>query len=134
MGKITIGVLAREAGVGVETVRYYQRIGLLNEPPKPLSGYRTYKQQDVDQIRFIQRAKTLGFSLAEVAAILKLGSESCNETRTLAADKLTDVRAKIRDLSELAATLESLISSCDQNIHNENCPIISTIIDGKRSR
>ena len=82
---LTINVTAKKAGIGVETIRYYQRIGLINEPEKPLSGYRVYPEETVSRLRFILRAKELGFSLAEISNLLALGDGRCMETKELAA-------------------------------------------------
>ncbi len=81
---LTINVTAKKAGIGVETIRYYQRIGLINKPEKPLSGYRVYSEETVSRLRFIQRAKELGFSLAEISNLLALGDGRCKETKELA--------------------------------------------------
>ena len=80
---LTINTTAKKAGIGVETIRYYQRIGLINKPEKPLSGYRVYSEETVSRLRFIQRAKELGFSLAEVTNLLVLGDGRCMETKEL---------------------------------------------------
>lgn len=127
MSKLTISTLAQRAGVGVETIRYYQRIGLIREPAKPATGYRIYQETDIAQLLFIQRAKELGFSLSEVKNLLALGQGSCEETRELANRKLLDIRGRITDLKAMAATLETLIDSCDSNLNQSECPIISAI-------
>lgn len=131
MEKLTISTAAKRSGVGVETIRYYQRIGLILEPVKPASGYRTYTDQDVQQIQFIQRAKKLGFSLDEIKTLLSLGEGSCDQTKQLASSKLDDVKGKIKDLRAIASTLETLISSCEDNSSNSSCPIIDAISQGK---
>ncbi len=87
--RLTIGRLAEAAGVGIETVRFYQRSGLLPEPERPLSGYREYSQADVRRIRFIKRAQTLGFNLEDIAGLLRLdGPQTCSITHDLALGKL----------------------------------------------
>jgi len=131
MDKLTISTVAQKAGVGVETIRYYQRIGLILEPAKPASGYRTYAAQDVQQIQFIQRAKKLGFSLVEIKILLSLGEGSCDQTKQLASSKLDDVKGKIKDLRAIAHTLETLINSCEDNSSNTSCPIIEAISQGQ---
>ena len=80
---LTISHLAKAAGIGVETIRYYQRIGLLDEPPKPASGYRVYNKSVVARLKFIQRAKELGFTLGEIKELLSLDSDACGQTREL---------------------------------------------------
>ncbi|MBY4677640.1 MerR family transcriptional regulator [Marinobacterium arenosum] len=129
MRKLTISAVAKQAGVGVETIRYYQRIGLLAEPVKPAAGYRTYSQRDIRQIHFIQRAKQLGFSLKEIKVLLSLEQGDCDRTRQLATHKLADVQNKIRDLKAIATTLEQLITSCERNESGSSCPIIDAISD-----
>ncbi|WP_290700435.1 MerR family transcriptional regulator [Amphritea sp.] len=127
MAKFTISAAARDAGVGVETIRYYQRIGLIPQPPKPAIGYRSYTHEDLQQLRFIQRAKQLGFNLAEIKTLLSLEEMNCDETRQLASCKLDDVTGKIKDLQSIATTLETLIASCESNNGNSTCPIIEAI-------
>lgn len=128
MSKLTISKVARRAGVGVETVRYYQRIGLITEPAKPAVGYRIYQERDITQLLFIQRAKTLGFSLSEIRNLLALGHDGCEGTQALASRKLLDIRERIADLEAIATTLETLINSCDSNRDQGECPIISAIL------
>lgn len=130
MGKLTISTAAKQAGVGVETIRYYQRIGLILEPTKPTSGYRIYTKQHIQQILFIQRAKKLGFSLGEIKMLLSLGGSDCNRTKQLASARLEDVKGKIKDLTAIANTLETLIDSCEGNNPQAPCPIIEVISQG----
>ena len=127
MAKFTISSAAKNAGVGVETIRYYQRIGLIQEPTKPETGYRSYTNEDLQQLKFILRAKQLGFSLAEIKTLLSLGGRSCDETKQLASSKLDDVKGKIKDLKSIATTLEKLVESCESNRGNSACPIIEAI-------
>lgn len=126
--KITIAVVAQKAGIGIETIRYYQRIGLIEKPEKPLSGYRVYPEETVTRLLFIQRAKELGFSLAEISNLLALGDGSCQETKELAVHKLEIINSKLHDLQAIATTLEKLIQSCESNSVNQTCPIITTIL------
>jgi MerR family mercuric resistance operon transcriptional regulator len=125
--KPTISAAARKAGIGVETIRYYQRIGLIKEPEKPLSGYRVYSEESVSRLRFIKRAKELGFSLAEISRLLELGDGKCMETKQLAAHKLEVVKNKLQDLELIASTLEKLIQSCESNPSHKGCPIVAAI-------
>ena len=127
MERLTISTAAKQAGVGVETIRYYQRIGLIQEPVKPVSGYRSYTNKDLQQLRFIQRAKLLGFSLSEIKTLLSLGEENCDQTKQLASSKLIDVKGKIKDLTAIADTLEKLVGSCESNGSSTACPIIEAI-------
>ena len=128
--KMTIGRLADAAGVNVETIRFYQRSGLINEPARPYSGYRTYGNEDVRRIRFIKRAQLLGFTLDEIASLLELeGSRACASTRDLAATKLAMVEAKLNDLRAMKTTLAGMVASCDSNERRAGCPIIQALID-----
>ena len=96
---LTIGKLAESAGVNVETIRYYQRRGLLHEPKKPVGGYRHYSPETTKRVRFIKRAQALGFTLEEVAELLRLDAASaCAETRELAAHKLKLIEEKLAEL------------------------------------
>lgn len=124
---LTINVVAKKSGVGVETIRYYQRIGLIDKPEKPLSGYRIYSEGIVTRLVFIQRAKELGFSLVDCANLLALGDGRCTETKELAAHKLEVIKSKLHDLQAIASTLEKLIQSCESNSAHQGCPIIAAI-------
>jgi MerR family mercuric resistance operon transcriptional regulator len=129
MGRdLTIGKVARAAGVNVETVRYYQRSGLVAEPPRPAGSVRRYSGETVARLRFIKRAQELGFSLAEIRRLLALGDrQSCGRARALAAAKLSLVHARIADLERLRTVLESLIGRCDAGRGKVVCPIIQTL-------
>lgn len=124
---LTIHRVAKEAGINIETIRYYQRIGLIEKPEKPLSGYRVYSEDTIARLLFIQRAKALGFTLAEIASLLTLGDGRCAETKELAARKLDFINSKLHDLQAIASTLEILIQSCESNSANQACPIIGAI-------
>jgi Hg(II)-responsive transcriptional regulator len=124
----TIKTVAQKAGIGIETIRYYQRIGLIEKPEKPLSGYRVYSEETITRLLFIQRAKELGFSLAEISNLLDLGDGSCQETKELAAHKLEIINSKLHDLQAIACTLEKLIQSCESNSPHQGCPIITAIL------
>ena len=124
---LTISVAAKKAGIGVETIRYYQRIGLINEPEKPLSGYRIYSEATVSRLCFIKQAKELGFNLSEISNLLGLGGGKCQETKELAIHKLKLIKSKIDDLQSMESTLEKLIQSCEENSLLQGCPIIDAI-------
>jgi MerR family mercuric resistance operon transcriptional regulator len=127
---MTISRLASAAGVNVETVRFYQKSGLIDEPARPYSGYRTYGSDDARRIRFIKRAQLLGFTLGEIASLLKLeGSQTCASTRELAARKLAMVEAKLSDLLAMKTALATMVSRCDSEHPGADCPIIQTLID-----
>jgi MerR family mercuric resistance operon transcriptional regulator len=126
---VTIGGLARAAGVNVETIRYYQRVGMLPQPGKPLQGARRYGAGDIKQIRFIKRAQALGFTLAEVAELLALGNaSSCRETQVLAQSKLESIGARINDLVKMQNTLVQLVARCNTTNESSNCPIIDALV------
>ncbi len=128
--KMTIGRLASAAGVNIETVRFYQRSGLIDEPSKPHSGYRTYEESDVRRIRFIKRAQLLGFALEEIAGLLKLeGSRACADTRALAARKLATVEVKLSDLLAMQKALADMVSRCGVEDGTDGCPIIRALIE-----
>lgn len=123
-----IGRLARTGGVHVETVRYYQRRGLLPLPPKPPGGIRLYPPDTLARLRFIKRAQELGFTLREITDLLRLGDGDCRQTRALAEGKRADIAARIKDLRAMQRTLQQLIRACRGNSRS-NCPIIASLSD-----
>ena len=126
---LTIGRLAESAQVNVETVRYYQRRGLMREPARPTGSVRRYSDDDVRRIRFIKRAQQLGFTLDEITSLLKLeDGRSCRETEHLAQQKLSLVEARITDLQRLRKTLRDLIDRCDSGRGRITCPIIESLV------
>lgn len=128
--KMTIGGLADAAGVNVETVRFYQRTGLIDEPNRPSSGYRTYGGGVVRRIRFIKRAQLLGFTLEEIPSLLKLeGSRTCISTRDLAAKNLSMVEARLKDLFAMRTALAGMVARCNSAEPSAGCPIIQALID-----
>lgn len=128
MREMTIGALAREAGVNVETVRYYQRLGVLELPGRPPGGIRRYGDAALSRVRFIKRAQELGFSLAEVRRLMRLGDpQSCGEARALAAGKLALVESRITDLERLRGVLKELIGRCDRRRGRVACPIVESL-------
>ena len=125
---LTIGRLAQAAEVNVETVRYYQRRGLMREPARPMGSVRRYSNADVKRIRFIRRAQQLGFTLEEITNLLKLeDGRSCRETEQLAEQKLALVEARMVDLRKLRGTLKELIGRCEAGGGKIACPIIDTL-------
>jgi MerR family mercuric resistance operon transcriptional regulator len=124
----TIARLAAAAGVHVETIRYYQRLKLAPEPPRPLGGIRRYSEADADRLRFIKRAQAMGFTLEEIRSLITLQARrSCRATRDLAASKLRMVDARIRELRHLRKELAGLIAGCDANTHDSKCPVIQRL-------
>ncbi len=127
---LTIGQLARHIGIGVETVRYYERRGLIDEPPRRASGYRSYSPGTISRLRFIRRAKALGFSLGEVQELLGLSSravEPCAEVQAQIATKLADVRERIADLERMRAALARLLDACEETGENGRCPVLEAL-------
>lgn len=128
MAELTIGRLADEAGVNVETIRYYQRRALMPEPDKPANGQRRYGRDAVKRVRFIKRAQVLGFTLEEIASLLELDeAHACAETRELAAHKLEVIQSKLADLRAIRKALTSLLHDCDTGAAQGACPIIHAL-------
>ncbi len=125
--RLTIGMLAKRANVNVETIRFYQRLRLVTEPAKPLSGYRHYPLETVDRARFIKRAQELGFTLKEIVVLLQLGDGHCKETKQLASAKLATIETRLVDLEAMRKVLKKLIRSCDKNITQKGCPIVKSL-------
>jgi MerR family mercuric resistance operon transcriptional regulator len=126
--ELTIGRLARAAEVNIETIRYYQRRGLLEEPAKPLSGRRRYPSAAVRRVRFIKRAQALGFTLEEVKGLLRLeDGHSCRETRLLAEHKLAVIEQRLADLARMRRLLKGLIAECAEGKRPRSCPIIAAL-------
>ena len=125
--KLTISKIAKEIGISIETIRYYERIGLITQPQKPLSGYRIYDDAISQQLFFIKRAKELGFSLNEISDIMIIGDNNCKETKEIALHKLQNIKNKIDDLNSISNSLEALIKACDSNSKYDGCPIVSAI-------
>lgn len=123
---LTIGELAALAGVGVETVRFYQRRGLTPEPPRPAGAIRRYGAADVERLRFVKSAQSLGFSLDEVAELLRLEDGAhCKEASSLAESKLADIRGKLAELSRMEAALAGLVKACHVGRGKVSCPLIA---------
>ena len=125
---ISIGELSKLSGVNVETIRYYQRRGLVAKPYKPLGGHRRYASSAAARVRFIKRAQQLGFSLEEVSSLLRLeDGQSCRETRLLAEHKLALIEERIADLNRMRRMLKGLIAECALGQRPRSCPIIATL-------
>lgn len=130
---MTIGRLAEAADVNVETIRYYQRIGLISEPQKPQQGFRKYQHETLEQILFIKRAQQLGFSLREIADLLELGDGHCSDVRKRAEKKRDKIAKQIKDLQALQTTLDQLINACNSGRGNQKCPIVETLLERNES-
>src|SRR5437588_12721318 len=125
---LTISQLAHAAAVNVETIRYYQRRGLLAEPLKPPGGHRRYPVDAVKRLRFIKRAHNLGFTLNEVRGLLTLeDGQSCRDTRLLAEKKLAVIENRLADLARMRKLLMGLIAECEAGKRPRSCPIIATL-------
>ena len=124
-----IGELARKAGVGVETVRFYEREGLLPEPPRRDSGYREYPAESLVRLRFIRHAKALGFSLPETQELLSLrySETPCGDIQERIEGKIEDVRQKISSLKRIEAMLEELAASCGAGSRTGECPVLDVL-------
>ena len=135
-GDLTIGRLAREAGVGVETVRFYERKGLVERPLRPHDGgYRIYPESTIARIRFIRQAQALGFSLAEIGELLSLEADpqaECANIRARAEAKLAEVEDKMLRLAEIRDGLRTLIAACpNRGPAGERCTILDTLAGGR---
>jgi MerR family mercuric resistance operon transcriptional regulator len=126
--RLSIGALAKAAGVHVETIRFYQLKGLLPTPGRPASGIRRYGPAAVARVRFIKAAQRLGFSLDDVEQLLRLDDGThCREAATLASDRLADVRARLRNLQRMESALAALVQACDTRRGKVSCPLIGSL-------
>jgi MerR family mercuric resistance operon transcriptional regulator len=135
METFTIGQIARETGVGLETIRFYERKGLIENPPRRPSGYRAYPLETIDRVRFIRTAKDLGFSLKEIGELLSLRVDpvrSCGDIKAIAESKISDVEERIRTLQRMRRTLRKLAAACDAREPTSECPILESL--GKETR
>lgn len=130
---LTIGALASAASVGVETIRFYQRRGLLREPPRPPGGIRRYRQADVARVRFIKRSQSLGFRLDEIIDLLRLADGAhCDEARVIADAKLISVREKLAQLRRIERELAALVRACAVSGSEVACPLIDALMAANR--
>ena len=128
---LTIGRLAKAVGVNVETIRYYQRRGLIAEPAKPPGGHRRYSPRMIEQIGFIRRAQQLGFSLDDAKHLLTLaGGTECREARIVAEKKFELIEAQIARLEKMLSELDALIKACRANRSRKDCPLIEALKRG----
>jgi MerR family copper efflux transcriptional regulator len=130
MGPITIGTLARLADVNVETIRYYERRGLIEQPDRPDGGFRRYAPQLVDRISFIKRAQELGFTLKEVTELLLLRvdpNSSCEDVRYQTMAKIEDITSRIETLQRMRKSLIKLAEACDRKAPTSECPILEAL-------
>jgi MerR family mercuric resistance operon transcriptional regulator len=131
MQPLTIGRLSKVSGVGIETIRFYEREGLIKQPARSVgSGYRKYDALTVERLKFIRRAKDLGFSLKEIGELLNLRVSSkskCSSVRAKAEKKIAEVDRKIFDLASIKAALEKLVSTCQAEAPTSECPILDAL-------
>jgi len=131
--KLTIGRLAAATGVNLETVRYYERIGLIAPPGRTEGGHRVYAEADRRRLTFIRRGRELGFALDEIRALLALatpGRRSCKEVEAIAAAHLADVRAKMADLARLEGILSATVGKCARSAKAPSCPVLEMLEHG----
>ena len=129
MKPFTIGVLSKGTGCNIETIRYYERIGLMPKPPRSPGGHRLYEEDHLRRLTFIRRSRELGFTLEEVRGLLRLvdgGSYTCAEVKALTLDHAAEVRRKVADLRKLERVLKEMAAECDGGEVPE-CPIIDTL-------
>lgn len=132
---LTISTLAKATGVNIETVRFYQRKGLMQKPDRPLGGIRHYGSPDLGRLRFIKSAQRLGFSLKEVRDLLKLEDGAhCAEARKQGEQKLADVRARLADLGRIEIALEGLVDRCRVESGRLRCPLIAALETARGNR
>ncbi len=129
----TIGQLAKQVGVNVETIRYYERKGLIEQPSKPNQGFRHYSEDQLSRVLFIKKAQNLGFALSEIALLLELSLANCHDVEQLAAEKLKSIKQKIEDLKKLESSLTALVDQCHNNQNASECPIIRALIPTETS-
>jgi MerR family mercuric resistance operon transcriptional regulator len=132
MDNLSIGAFAEAAGVNVETIRFYQRKGLLSEPQRPYGSIRRYRQADVARLRFVKTAQKLGFTLDEIGQLLRLEDGThCHEAAELAGLRLADVRARLVDLQRIESALSQLVQQCRSSGENVSCPLIAALQDSR---
>lgn len=130
MVALTIGKIADQAGVNVETIRFYERQGLIEQPPKPHRSFRHYPPEAIKRVRFIREAQKLGFSLKEISGLLDLRADpsaDCQSVRASALAKRGEIESKIKRLKRIDEALESLISHCPREGRVTDCPIIAAL-------
>jgi MerR family mercuric resistance operon transcriptional regulator len=129
---LTIGQLAKSANVNVETIRYYQKKGLLTKPRKPKTGYRKYTTDFVSRVCFIKRAQQLGFTLNQIHELLDLGNGRCKEVQALAEDKLLEIEQRLNDLRTMRRSLSDLVMQCSNGSKDVHCALITSLTKNRR--
>ena len=132
--KLTIGKLSQLANVTIETIRYYQRKGLINEPVKPATGYRQYPTVAIARIQFIKRAQQTGFTLKEIAELLSLDGEHCQDVQKMAEQKRQQINEQLKDLTALRNALDGLVKGCQQDKSTDHCSLIDAFSNQSDTR
>jgi MerR family copper efflux transcriptional regulator len=130
IGSMTVGALAKQAGVKIDTIRYYERRGLLPKPPRTDCGYRTFTPSSLERLRFIRQAQALGFTLAEVNQLLALRvrpGTTCTEVRKRAEAKISDIELRIQSLHRMKRALHQLVSSCAADGAASECSLLANL-------
>lgn len=135
MTQHTIGKIAKQAGIGIETIRFYERDGLMPKPERSAAGYRLYTDEAVTRLMFIRRSKQLGFSLAEIRALLSLSDRKADhaDVKSMVTKKRALIDSKIADLQQISEALGSLAESCTGHAPGEFCPILNALSDTSRA-
>ena len=136
---MTIGELAKKAGVNIDTIRYYEGRGLIPAPPRTESGYRLYEPEIIRRIRFIKRAKDLGFSLKEISELLSLRvdkNSACADVRIKAEKKISEIEERMQTLKSMKKSLLKLVNGCNKNKQTGECPVLEALDldDGNNSK
>ena len=135
-GRLQIGAVAQRTGLTVDTIRFYERVGLLRRPARTEGRYRVFRPEDVEALKFIRKVQALGFSLQEVREILVLqghGVEACEHVRELVDQKLASVRGKVKELRKLEKSLQGALRKCDRRLrevsptHGKCCPVLEEL-------
>jgi len=136
MERIAIGALSKHTGTNIETIRYYERVGLLPAPARSSGGYRLYRTEHLKRLNFVRRARALGFSIGEVRTLLRLADERkrpCAEVREVATAHLRDVRTKIADLRRMERVLRATVARCTAG-GSAHCPVIDALYHNGSTR
>ncbi len=131
---LTIGKLAKQANVTIETIRHYQRKGLLIEPDKPVNGYRLYPSEAISRLCFIKRAQQSGFTLKEISELLSLDGEHCEDVQKMAEQKRQQIDEQLKNLTALRNVLDSLVKGCQQDHSTQHCSLIDALSNQEDSQ
>jgi len=126
--KLTIGALAKAANVNIETIRYYQKVGLVIEPKKPANGFRYYPHEAITRVLFIKKVKELGFTLKQIKELLALGDGHCNEIQELANEKLVEIESMMKGLRTMRKALKDLVGQCESSKSTDiRCALVESV-------